>query len=283
MNTLLRELIRWYCHHSPVDRGKFRLAMWAFQHLPPHAPLRTRLANGSLIELLPADLIQSEIYYVGYYEFYLARFFRARVQPGWVFADVGAHIGQYTLIAAERGAHVHAFEPNPQNLARLHRNIDLNHLTQVALNPVAVSDHPGESTFQLPEPANTGTGSLRSQDPGSKNTITVKTITLDDYFASQPTAPHIIKLDVEGAELLALRGAARLLRAHQPLLMLEVARGNLRAFGHTAEQLLDFLRQFNYCLYVLERGRLKPLAADQPIEYGNLICFPMTKDEHFTD
>jgi FkbM family methyltransferase len=279
----LRELIRWYCHHSPFDKGKFRLAMWAFQHLPPHAPLRTRLANGTLIELLPADLIQSEIYYIGYYEFYLARFFRAQVQPGWVFADVGAHIGQYTLIAAERGAYVHAFEPNPQNLARLQRNLELNHLTQVVFNSVAVSDRPGESVFQLPEPANTGSGSLRSQDSGSKNAITVKTITLDDYFASQPAAPHIIKLDVEGAELLALRGAVRLLRVRQPLLMLEVAKENLRAFGHTPEQLLDFLRQCNYRLYVLERARLKPLATDQPIEYGNLICFPTMKDERFTD
>jgi FkbM family methyltransferase len=193
MSTLLRELIRWYCHHSPVDKGKFRLALWAFRHLPPHAPLRAHLANGSLIELQPTDLIQGEIYYVGYYEFRLARLFRALVKPGSVVADVGAHIGQYTLIAAERGAHVHAFEPNPQNLARLRRNLDLNHLSKVALNPVAVSDSPGESIFQLPAPGNTGTGSLRAQAPGSTNTITVKTITLDDYFASQPTAPHLIK------------------------------------------------------------------------------------------
>jgi hypothetical protein len=89
-------------------------------------------------------------------------------------------------------------------------------------------------------------------------------------------------LDIEGAELLALRGAARILQAHQPLLMLEVAKENLRAFGHTPEQLLDLLRQFNYRLYGLERARLQAVATDQPIEYGNLICFP-PQYEHFPD
>jgi hypothetical protein len=102
----------------------------------------------------------------------------------------------------------------------------------------------------------------------------VRTITLDEYFATHKIFPHIIKFDTEGAELLALRGALQTLREYRPVLVVEVAEEYLRSFGHTPKQLVDILRQFKYCFYALERARLKPLDLSESIRDGNLICLP---------
>lgn len=209
------------------------------------------------IEIKPAEWIQNEIYYVGFYEVYLAEFFRRLIKSGWSFADVGAHVGQYSLIAAERGATVHAFEPDPQNFACLQRNAMLNNLSRIVLNPVAVSDRLGESLFRLPSASNTGTGSLTTHLSTSGETVRVKTVTLDDYFQSRQTFPNLIKLDVEGAELLALQGARYILRAHHPLLIIEVDKNHASNFGYAIQQLMDLLHEYDYQFYLLKHSRLQ--------------------------
>jgi FkbM family methyltransferase len=273
-SPVLRELIRAYCHHSPLDRGKYRLALWAWQHLPsPAAPVRARLGKTLDVELDPADLIQSQIYYIGYYEFYLARYFCGLIYPSITFADVGAHIGQYTLLAAERGAVVHAFEPNPDNYLRLQRNVAANGFSHVILNQTAVSNHTGTSPMFLPDKSNSGSGSLRNALPNSAAEITVHTTTLDNYFDRIP-CPQMIKMDIEGAELLALRGAMNVLRQWRPILILEASSDSARAFGYTVAGLIGFVRDLNYQCFTLDRLTLKPLPIDFHSNYDNLICLP---------
>ena len=275
MKGILRILIRLYCQHSPFDKGKYRLAFWAFQHIKsPSVSVRARLGKSLQVELNPADLVQSQIYYIGYYELYLAKWFCHIIKPTMLFADVGAHIGQYTLLAAERGLMVHSFEPNPDNFARLKRNVTLNSFARVVLNQVAVSDHVGTEIFYLPNSSNTGSGSLKSILTSSDGKVSVKTITLDNYFVKLAVAPQIIKMDIEGAELLALHGLINTLRSCSPILILEASEMGARAFGYNVDDLVEFLRGFDYQIFVHDRNTLKPMQVMPRLNYSNLICLP---------
>lgn len=272
-NRILRRLIRAYCRQVPFHKGKTRLITWAFEHLePPQGFIRDQLKNGMQIDINPAEWIQNEIYYNGYYEVYLAEFFRKLIAPNWIIADVGAHVGQYSLIAAERGASVHAFEPNPFNFMHLQRNMQLNNLLQVSLNPLAVSHISGESFFELPTFSNTGTGSLVNLAAGSSKRVRIQTVTLDDYFLPQNIYPNLIKMDIQGVELMALQGGNRLLRSHPPVLIIEADKGLAKQFGYDLHQLIALLKDNGYVVYRLRRSVLFPIIDVESLESENLIC-----------
>lgn len=98
------------------------------------------LPNGLKISL-PKSGAGALIYYQGWSEPEVAAFLLRLLKPGMTFVDVGAHIGEYVLLAAAvvgREGNVHAFEPDPRNYRLLERNVKINNLTSVHLNQCAV-------------------------------------------------------------------------------------------------------------------------------------------------
>jgi FkbM family methyltransferase len=152
----------------------------------------------------------------GTYEPEQTRHFRELLRPGATVVDVGAHVGYYTLLAAElvgpRGR-VFAFEPNPRNCAFLRSHVAANGLANVTVEESAVSDRSGMARFDF----GTGTGTGRLAHSG---TLEVGTVALDEYCAAHRIVPDAIKIDVEGAELDVLRGAEATIAARPPVLFL---------------------------------------------------------------
>ncbi len=155
--------------------------------------------------------------WLGSYEFPKQQRFAAELKKGQVVYDVGANVGFYSLLAAccvGSSGRVFAFEPVPENLVYLRRHVALNALAQVMVHPFAVSDAAVSLRFTRGE--NRSTGHLTIDGD-----LEVRGITLDDFvFSGGNPPPHIIKIDVEGAELAVLRGAQRVLETHRPLLFL---------------------------------------------------------------
>jgi FkbM family methyltransferase len=158
---------------------------------------------------------------LGLYELDVARCIKRMLRPGDHFIDGGANLGYFTLLAAqcvgERGR-VDAFEPHPANFARLEANVARNGTpAQVRLHAYALADAPGAVTMHMPPPdqGNHGCASLY----GDGATCTAHAVRLDDHLPD--ASPRLIKLDVEGAEAIALRGAGRLLQAARPTLIIE--------------------------------------------------------------
>jgi len=151
-------------------------------------------------------------------------------RPGDVVVDAGANIGAFTLLAAARVGSpglVVAVEPEPGNFEALRRNVEVNGLRNVALVRKALLDEAGKIVRMEGE----GVGS-RVSDTGSP----VETTTLDE-LAQEYGSPRILKMDIEGSEGRALRGAREALRGLE-LAMLEVHdEGNYAAVG---EALSDF-------------------------------------------
>jgi len=148
--------------------------------------------------------------WLGSYERHTQRLFRERVHPGAVVFDIGANVGFFTLLASKLAGpdgRVHAFEPLPRNLYYLERHIRLNEAGNITVHSLAITSATGTARF--------GDGENTSQGRLSRaGEIRVVTASLDDLLASgRIPRPDFIKIDIEGAEGEALRGAATLLSA----------------------------------------------------------------------
>jgi FkbM family methyltransferase len=153
------------------------------------------------------------------------------IKPGQTVYDVGANIGFFTILCSRLvgpEGHVYAFEPIPQNLKTLHHNVALNRLENVTVVEQALSSSTGTAQmFVSPWSAFHSLnveGATKQEDHGpDEGEITVRTVTLDEFVQGEGVrAPDLIKIDVEGAELIVVEGMAETLRSVQPLLLVEL-------------------------------------------------------------
>lgn len=142
---------------------------------------------------------------------------RSLVRQGDFCIDAGAHVGYYSSIMLECGARVLSIEPNPKHLPLLLRNVPSAIVYPVALSDTNASDVP----FYLPSDYDDGWGSLGSSDLGRKSQIAVSTRRLDSILdeLGWDGPIRLLKLDIEGAELLALRGMGKYLGRVSYILM----------------------------------------------------------------
>ena len=153
---------------------------------------------------------------------YLA--FRDAVRPGMVALDVGANVGAYsTLLGQWVGAAgaVFAFEPAPDTFQGLQAHVRLNRLTSV-VKPVRAAVGEGVSNGRFLVAGSVGEGRLASTGDRDTPGISVPVTTIDEFCAREGIAPDFIKIDVEGSELAALRGARETIRARRGRLALFV-------------------------------------------------------------
>jgi FkbM family methyltransferase len=147
---------------------------------------------------------------------------KKETRPGATVLDIGANVGCYTMLFAgwvgETGQ-VHAFEPAAESRAGLVRHLSLNGLSgRVNVRPEAISDRAGAAAF-----LDAGThGDNRLVPEASPGTTTVPSLSIDAFCDAGGIVPDVIKIDIEGAELDALRGARRTIAARGPALALFV-------------------------------------------------------------
>ena len=153
------------------------------------------------------------------------------VLPGMAVVDVGANAGLYTVIAAKRvgpSGRVIAFEPSPRELGQLRTHLRLNRCANVTIEEVALGEASGQGDLLIIDGHETGSNSfhLADGDAAGARPLRVAIRTLDDYYGQgQLSRIDFIKIDIEGAELSALRGATRVFRELQPVLLCEICRG----------------------------------------------------------
>jgi FkbM family methyltransferase len=174
------------------------------------------------------------------YDEELFTWLRQRTHTGHVMYDIGAHIGYHSLYFASLvGAtgRVIAFEPNPVNVARIRENLARNPSLgeRVTVLPIALSNERGETTFVSSDDVEGGTSSggfitaaatLWEQSVYIEKTGFVKSIvaeeTIDHLLSDKRIPPpQVLKIDVEGAEHLVLKGAHHCLKEHRPLVIVE--------------------------------------------------------------
>jgi FkbM family methyltransferase len=157
------------------------------------------------------------------------------LRAGDIVADVGANIGYYALMFSRligQSGEVICFEPEPDNLRELYRNLQRNQLTNVKVTESAVGDRNGECTFACGI-----NGTVRENGEGD---IVVKMVRLDSVIRHKI---DFLKIDVEGYEGHVLAGGERLIREHRPVMFVEV-HPSLLTPQYSVSDILSFAERF---------------------------------------
>lgn len=262
-----------------------RAIIWRYlQTKHPDKPRIVRLGKNLKVRVYPYDVIGKRIFIDGLFEKEECRFVTGFLKPGMIFLDIGANLGQYTLLAAQQvgpTGRVHSFEPSGRMYSELRYNVALNNLSDNCfLNQVAVFEKEGSAQLSRYEPGAEVFGSLGNQHWANHSIVgseKVKTITLDTYVLENHIPKiDLIKIDIEGGELPALRGAERILsQPDAPTIVLEMSDDNTVGFGYKALDIWDYLSEFGYRMYRFDRrGRICGLARP-PVDFGyaqNLVA-----------
>ena len=187
------------------------------------------------------------------------------LRAGEMFADVGANVGAFTVLAAGvTGAKTISFEPSPETFAMLSRNVRLNGLTDLARTVNAVA---GRSVGTVQFSANLGTENHVAAVSEQATSVTVPMTTLDHELAANP--PVLLKVDVEGFETEVFGGAEKTLQnqALQAIIVERSGAGN--RYGYDEEQLHAHIRShgFSACSYTPFTRQVHPIGNQD----GNII------------
>lgn len=210
---------------------------------------------------------------------------RQIVHPGDHVIDLGANIGFYTLTLARLvgpEGRVYAFEPSPENFALLSRNVQCNGFQAVTLVQKAVSNKNGKAQLFL---CDTNAGDHRIFEAREdRQAVAIETVTLDDFFRDSSEDLHLIKMDIQGAEGMALEGMQGLLsRSRRLSIMMEFWPQGLVRCGADPGKVLDLLHSLGFQLKVLDHRRksVEPIGKlneflNQPRfaegKHSNLLC-----------
>jgi FkbM family methyltransferase len=239
-------------------------------------PVDARLANGMTIRVVWVDSVGAEICTEGCYESETFELMRRILEPGMVFFDIGAHVGQYTLLAAGVRVSVHAFEPDPETFPILAYNIGKNDLKEVCANPLALSRHTGSVEVCSGPADNIGSSFIRPFSSESHRNQ-IPCMSLDEYVSrNQISRVDLVKIDVEGAELQVLEGARETLsKPHRPKLIVEFCEANQNTFGASCGLLAESLTSLGYKLFRIEDFGIVPYEArKKEPEFCNVLAIP---------
>lgn len=217
----------------------------------------TRLPGGCEIECDLADHVQQQIYFLGVYEAPSAYVFTRMLRPGMTVIDGGANIGQYSLLASSAvgsSGSVHSFEPVPRTFAGLESNVARNHLTNVSINRVALWNEESELTLSLAAGFEHNLGAYSAMVNGGSS-VTAPAMALDQYAAvNRLSSVDLMKMDIEGAELLAVDGAIEVLKRFRPSILMEVREDMLTRSASTTANLWDRLSALGYQAFTIGYG-----------------------------
>jgi len=153
------------------------------------------------------------------------KFAQDRIGMGSTVFDVGAHLGEWTLLFSHLvggSGRVVAFEPDPVARASLKKNLEMNGMTNVSIDEECVSDHTGKALLATERFGNGLSSIVRPNARGVRyKEVEVPSITLDEYCETHDIFPDLIKVDAEGAEPLIVSGMQALIEKRHPSAILE--------------------------------------------------------------
>jgi len=202
---------------------------------------------------------------------------KSAIEPGMTIVEAGAHMGYITMQSARAAGpagRVFAFEANPRAVPLIQRNLADNDLgDRTTVVPLALGDAPGMHAFFISGGGDTS--SLQAPD-GASERIEVGVTTLDSWL-DPAVLVDVVKLDIEGAEVAALRGMRETLDRAGPGLTLfaECNPPLLERFGSSAAELIDLLHDHRLDVRWIdeERGVTRPIdEVDWAHGYVNLHC-----------
>ncbi len=256
------KIARFYSRFALTNRGTYALARWARESLPREQWNDTFVTPAGLKLKLDIATYPDCNMALGLYETDSIRLLGRLLKPGMHFVDCGANLGYFTLTAARLvgpGGRVDAFEPGAANHARLKSHISINGAENVCVYQMATDRESRLLAFYEPVgELNHGQASLYAALVPDGQPVMVSAARVDTVLDH---VPDVIKVDVEGAELVTLQGAERFLQADRPpALIIEHNHESAAGAGYRPADLFNYLRsaQPKYRFYWID-WRLEPI------------------------
>lgn len=246
-----------------------------------------QLPAGMQMNLGIVDIIERTLLTTGAWDPIIRQTMTACLKPGDVFLDVGANIGYFSLLASRLvgdSGRVFSFEPSARALSKLTAHICLNECSNITVCSQAMGEKPGTERLNWAPSSNIGGSTIArgASSQGRSETIAVRR--LDDVCRELQIAPSFIKLDVEGFELFALRGARETLSRHHPVVVCELTNRFLKDHGQSGAEMLHFMRELNYHAWLISLNEQGTLTAqllrpeDTPVDQAEVLFSTVAPD-----
>jgi FkbM family methyltransferase len=265
----------YFLSRLPYFKGRDRLQHLLFCQAAKSGPYRVEVEN-LLFDLNLADALSQVLFLSHHLPAATWRLLRHVLGPGMRFVDVGANIGYTTLVAARavgETGRVYAFEPSPRAFQSLARNVRLNELRWVQVEPAACGEQTAQQVLHVSSWSDEYC-SLGEDDGLLDQTVPCKVVRLDEYLSDREQRVDVVKIDVEGAEWQVLRGLTGLLAPPLPLLVVEACATNTKRFDYKPSEMFAWLAAYGYEFLVLTGARgIVPYSAET-VDTGlcDVIC-----------
>jgi FkbM family methyltransferase len=284
LEELWLRFIRLYTFNTPLDKGKYRLFTAALKLCKyDHDELHARAKDGRRFVANLSTGMHHQLYFLGQYEKAISDVAARLINTGDICLDVGANFGWYTTLMAILCGHngsVHAFEPVPKTFRELETNVGLSGLKNITINQNALGDRRDTITIRLPKGEPTGHASIASKSQGNDDVFECEMLTLDNYLADNSIGDvNFVKVDIEGAEMMFLKGASKLFTQNvAPVILMEMALKQSKHFGYAPDDLVKFIRASgDYLFFAVDEQRCELFEIDgfEADNIGaNVFCIP---------
>jgi len=251
-------------------------------------PIRLTLAAGSHLNIWWSYLSETDIAGPSLTDYWSSdqaelRFLWNFLRPGMTFFDVGAYHGIYSVVAAKRlgsQGRIIAFEPSARERHRLALHLQMNDVN-ISIEPYAITSQAGSFRFFTVESGFTTMNSLVF--PPVQNPVretSVRGFCFDEYMATKDIGyPDLLKIDIEGGELCAFRGASQMLESIRPVIICEVLDWVTAPWGYHSSEIVKLLNSFDYQWFDFrDDGTLSAHAQrEQHPEVRNYLAVPREK------
>lgn len=220
-----------------------------------------KLSDGRKYIYDPSELV-SRLYsipFTGTFESKETNYIKSIIEPGWTCIDVGACFGWYSVLLSRlTGVNglVYSFEPIKNNYKYLIGNIEANSLTNVHAFNFALGEKDDSVNLYLPKKG--VSGALKAhQDIKNCEVLNVQIRSFDNLLNADikgVNAIDFIKVDIEGAELLFLKGAFKAIKKYKPILMLEVQINSTKLYKYSPSDLYNLLSEIGYEVYRVDKN-----------------------------
>ena len=278
MRAAAQLVLLWYARNVPYHRGKQRLSQWLREVFKVSLEGEYVERRGGLWWAMnPGDYIHQDLFWSSAKDAAEIRESLRSMPMGGVMFDLGANFGYYAIKVATElhgDCHVYAFEPNPLTMQRFRKNLELNSTRGVYPQEEGLSDAPGRASV-VDIPGHSGGAYLDQAlnlGHGIPGGIHVTTL---DLFCEQHHIDRIdlIKVDIEGAELRALRGGVETIRRLKPVILIEFNPHTLEREGRSVRDVVVFLEDLGYAIYIVRpRSRVTRDHLPPPQDIVNAVC-----------
>jgi FkbM family methyltransferase len=200
-----------------------------------------------------------------------------------VFYDIGANYGYYCLKFAYSASHIYAFEPVSQTYDVLSKNKSKNNLVNINAYKLGLSNTNGSTEINVYSSSGNNSLFFRNLPKNHPTRLigreVINLVTLDDIVQNEKLCPpDLIKIDIEGGELYALKGAKQIIKEYQPALFIEYSEAIFKDAGYSRSDLLTELEAHNYVIYGIPKDvedlMLYPLTKFDGVVVENIIALP---------